>query len=91
MFSTASGSRLARAAPRGSRALAGSAPRHAIYEDITKTIGRTPVVKVNRLAPAGVDLYVKCEFFNPLSSVKDRLALAIIDDAERSGELKPGG
>jgi len=91
MFSAASGSRLASVAPRGSRALAGSAPRRAIYDDITQTIGRTPVVKVNRLAPAGVDLYVKCEFFNPLSSVKDRLALAIIEDAERSGELKPGG
>jgi len=48
-------------------------------------------VKVNRLAPAGVDLYVKCEFFNPLSSVKDRLAKAIVEDAERRGELKPGG
>lgn len=49
------------------------------------------MVKVNRLAPAGVDLYVKCEFFNPLSSVKDRLAKAIIEDAEKRGELKPGG
>merc|ERR1712151_1047787 len=48
------------------------------------------VVKVNRLAPAGVELYVKCEYFNPLSSVKDRLALAIIEDGERSGKLKPG-
>merc|ERR1712151_781119 len=48
------------------------------------------VVKVNRLAPAGVELYVKCEYFNPLSSVKDRLAKAIIEDAERSGKLKPG-
>jgi cysteine synthase A len=48
-------------------------------------------VKVNRLAPAGITLYVKCEFFNPLGSVKDRLAKAIIENAERSGELKPGG
>jgi len=72
------------------RALATSGPRRAIYADITKTIGNTPVVKINKLAPAGVELYVKCEYFNPLSSVKDRLALAIIDDAERSGELKPG-
>merc|ERR1719262_1466207 len=68
-----------------------SAPKRAIYENITETIGRTPIVKVQRLAPAGVDLYVKCEFFNPLGSVKDRLAIAIIDAAERSGELKPGG
>merc|ERR1711920_545415 len=60
-------------------------------ENICETIGRTPVVKVNRLAPAGVDLYVKCEYFNPLSSVKDRLAIAIIEDAEKRGELKPGG
>jgi len=77
-------------APRSTRALATSAPRRAIYDDITQTIGNTPVVKINKLAPAGVDLYVKCEYFNPLSSVKDRLALAIIDDAERRGELKPG-
>ncbi|KNC77143.1 cysteine synthase [Sphaeroforma arctica JP610] len=61
-----------------------------IYSSILKTIGRTPVVKINRLAPAGVDMYVKCEFFNPLGSVKDRLALAVIEDAERSGKLKPG-
>merc|ERR1719221_1572271 len=65
--------------------------RRAIYDNITQTIGRTPVVKVNRLAPAGVDLYVKCEYFNPLSSVKDRMAIAIIEDAERRGALKPGG
>jgi len=61
-----------------------------IYNSILETIGRTPVVKVNRLAPAGVTMYVKCEFFNPASSVKDRLAIAIIEDAERSGALKPG-
>jgi cysteine synthase A len=47
-------------------------------------------VRINRLAPANVTMYVKCEFFNPLSSVKDRLAIAIIEDAERSGALKPG-
>merc|ERR1719330_1042415 len=88
MFSAIGGSVITR---RGTRALTASAPRRAIYEDITKTIGNTPVVKVNRLAPAGVELYVKCEFFNPLSSVKDRLAKAIIEDAERSGALKPGG
>jgi len=61
-----------------------------LYDNILETIGRTPVVKINRLAPAGVTLYVKCEFFNPGASVKDRLALAIIDDAEKSGALKPG-
>src|SRR5512139_1373093 len=61
-----------------------------IYNSILDTIGRTPVVKIHRLAPAGVTMYVKCQFFNPLSSVKDRLAIAIIEDAERSGALKPG-
>ncbi|MEO8308422.1 MAG: cysteine synthase A [Pseudomonadota bacterium] len=61
-----------------------------IYDSILGTIGRTPVVKINRLAPAGVTMYVKCEFFNPLSSVKDRLAIAVIEDAERRGVLKPG-
>ena len=61
-----------------------------IYENILGTIGRTPVVRVNRLAPRHVTMYVKCEFFNPLSSVKDRLAIAIIEDAERRGTLEPG-
>jgi cysteine synthase len=61
-----------------------------IYNSILETIGRTPIVRVNHLAPAHVTMYVKCEFFNPLSSVKDRLAIAIIEDAERSGALKPG-
>jgi len=61
-----------------------------IYGNILGTIGRTPVVRIQRLAPPGVTMYVKCEFFNPLGSVKDRLAIAIIEDAERSGELKPG-
>jgi cysteine synthase A len=61
-----------------------------IYDNILGTIGRTPIVRVNRLAPQGVTIYVKCEFFNPLGSVKDRLAIAIIEDAERRGELKPG-
>ena len=61
-----------------------------IYENILGTIGRTPIVKINRLAPSHVTLYAKCEFFNPLSSVKDRLAVAIIEDAERRGTLKPG-
>jgi cysteine synthase A len=61
-----------------------------IHDSILGTIGRTPVVRINRLAPAHVTLYAKCEFFNPLSSVKDRLAIAIIEDAERRGTLKPG-
>jgi len=61
-----------------------------IHENILSTIGNTPVVKINRLAPQGTTIYVKCEAFNPLSSVKDRLAIAIIEDAERRGELKPG-
>jgi cysteine synthase A len=61
-----------------------------IYNSILGTIGRTPVVRINRLAPQGVTMYVKCEFFNPLGSVKDRLAIGIIEDAERRGELKPG-
>jgi cysteine synthase A len=61
-----------------------------IYDSILGTIGRTPIVRINRLAPANVTMYAKCEFFNPLSSVKDRLAIAIIEDAERRGTLKPG-
>jgi cysteine synthase A len=61
-----------------------------IYENITKTIGNTPIVKLNRLAPQGADIYVKLESFNPGGSVKDRMAEAIIDAAERSGALKPG-
>jgi cysteine synthase A len=61
-----------------------------IYDSILQTIGRTPIVRVNHVAPAHVTMYVKCEFFNPLASVKDRLAIAIIEDAERSGALKPG-
>lgn len=78
-------------ARQATRAVATSACRRAVYNNITEVIGRTPVVKINRLAPAGVHLYVKCEFFNPIGSVKDRVAIAIIEDAERSGELKPGG
>jgi len=61
-----------------------------IYDNILQTIGNTPVVRLNRMAPPGVDMYVKVESFNPLASVKDRLAIAIIEDAERKGELKPG-
>ena len=61
-----------------------------IYPDILSTVGNTPVVRINRLAPTHVEMYVKCEAFNPLSSVKDRLALGVINDAERNGKLKPG-
>jgi cysteine synthase len=61
-----------------------------IYDSILGTIGKTPIVRIQRLAPKHVTLYVKCEFFNPLGSVKDRLAIAIIEDAERRGTLKPG-
>ena len=60
------------------------------FANILETVGKTPVVKINKLAPPGVNLYVKVEAFNPLGSVKDRLALGIIEDAERKGELKPG-
>ena len=60
------------------------------FDSILDTMGRTPVVKLRRLAPAHVELYVKVESFNPGGSVKDRLALAIVLDAERSGTLKPG-
>jgi cysteine synthase A len=61
-----------------------------IYNNILETIGNTPVIKINKLAPAGVEMYVKAEAFNPMSSVKDRLALGIILDAEKKGLLKPG-
>jgi cysteine synthase len=61
-----------------------------IYDSIVDAIGRTPIFKVNRLAPEGVDLFVKMEAFNPGGSVKDRLALAIILDAEQRGLLRPG-
>jgi cysteine synthase A len=60
------------------------------FESILGTIGRTPVVRINRLAPKGIDLFVKLEAFNPLGSVKDRLAFGLIEAAERAGRLKPG-
>lgn len=60
------------------------------FSSILETIGNTPVVRINKLAPAGIDLYVKIEAFNPLGSVKDRLALGVIEEAEKSGKLKPG-
>jgi cysteine synthase A len=61
-----------------------------IYEDILATIGNTPVVKLNRIVPSHVEMYAKVESFNPIGSVKDRLAFAIIDDAEQRGVLAPG-
>src|SRR5947209_14078269 len=60
------------------------------YANILETIGRTPVVRIGKLAPEGVELWVKVEAFNPLGSVKDRLALGVIEAAETSGQLKPG-
>ena len=60
------------------------------FGSITETVGNTPVVRINRLAPPDVSLYVKVEAFNPLGSVKDRLALGVIEEAERTGKLKPG-
>ena len=62
----------------------------AKFASILETIGNTPVVKINKLSPPGINLYVKIEAFNPLGSVKDRLALGVIEAAEKSGELKPG-
>ncbi len=61
-----------------------------IHNSILDTIGNTPIIKINRLAPSHVDMYVKAEFFNPLASVKDRLAFAIINDAEQKGLLEKG-
>ncbi len=64
--------------------------RGRLYDGIIDAVGDTPVIRINRLAPGGVQIYVKAEFFNPASSVKDRLALNIIEAAERSGALRPG-
>src|SRR5215471_14589693 len=61
-----------------------------IYDNICDLIGRTPIVRIQRLAPAHVTMYVKLELFNPGGSVKDRLAIGIIEDAEQRGTLKPG-
>jgi cysteine synthase A len=61
-----------------------------IYDNILQTIGRTPIVRLNRMAPDNVEMFVKVEAFNPMASVKDRLAFAIINDAEQRGLLKPG-
>ena len=61
-----------------------------IYNNILETIGNTPIVRLNRMGPEHVDLYVKVESFNPMASVKDRLAFAIINDATQKGVLEPG-
>ncbi|MBT7276922.1 MAG: cysteine synthase A [Woeseiaceae bacterium] len=61
-----------------------------LYNSILETIGNTPIVKLNKIGPKNQTIYAKCESFNPLSSVKDRLAIAIITDAENSGALQPG-
>ena len=58
-----------------------------IYNDIIETIGKTPVVRINNIGPKDQNIFVKCESFNPLASVKDRLAIAIISDAEETGKL----
>jgi len=64
--------------------------RGKLFQSILDTVGDTPAVRINNLAPENVTIYVKAEFFNPASSVKDRLALNIIEEAERNGELRPG-
>ncbi len=64
--------------------------RGHLYDNVIETVGNTPCVRINHLAPEHVTMYVKCEYFNPLGSVKDRLAVGIIEAAERSGDLKPG-
>jgi cysteine synthase len=67
-------------------------PHGRIYNDITETVGNTPLVRLNRIVPGGsAEVLVKLESFNPLSCVKERIALSMVDEAERSGALKPGG
>jgi len=72
------------------QAIRTTAGRGRVYDSILDTVGDTPCVRVNKLAPKGVRVYVKAEFFNPAASVKDRLALNIIEAAERDGRLRPG-
>ncbi|GBG26244.1 Cysteine synthase [Hondaea fermentalgiana] len=75
-------------AARGIHASAALSGR--LYDNVLQTIGETPIVRINNIAPEGVNVYGKLEYFNPLASVKDRLAFAVIDKAMRRGELKPG-
>lgn len=72
------------------QAIRTTAGRGRLYDSVLDTVGDTPVIRINNLGPKGVRLYVKAEFFNPAASVKDRLALNIIEAAERAGSLKPG-
>src|SRR5262249_26801887 len=76
--------------PTNPRSILHSETHMAKYANILETVGNTPVVRINRLAPAHVNLFVKIEAFNPLGSVKDRLALGGIEAAGETGELKPG-
>ena len=63
-----------------------------VYENITQVVGNTPLVRLNRITDgAKAEVYAKLEFYNPTASVKDRIGIAMIDDAEKSGKLKPGG
>jgi len=62
-----------------------------LYNNITEVVGNTPLVRLNRITPGGAHVYAKLEFYNPTSTVKDRIGIAMIDDAEASGVLKPGG
>ena len=64
--------------------------KNKLFDSVTETIGDTPCIRINTLAPKHVNMYVKAEFFNPASSVKDRLAISIIENAEQKGLLKPG-
>lgn len=63
----------------------------AIYDNITQVVGNTPLVRINRINEGGAEILAKLEFYNPSSTVKDRIGIAMVDAAERSGELKPGG
>ena len=62
-----------------------------VYNNITEVVGNTPLVRLNRITPGGAHVYAKLEFYNPTSTVKDRIGIAMVDDAEASGVLKPGG
>ena len=75
---------------QGDAGIRTTAGRGRLFDSILDTVGDTPVIRINNLTPKGVTIYVKAEFFNPASSVKDRLAINIIEAAERSGALKPG-
>ena len=61
-----------------------------VYQNVLETVGSTPIIKLNRMGPEGVEIYVKAEAFNPMGSVKDRLALGVIEAAEEAGTLRPG-